>query len=61
MRMVFFVVAFAVALERSAQAYVDPGSGSMLFQTLFAVVIGVLFQFRRIVGLFRSRREGRDR
>jgi hypothetical protein len=33
--------------ERQAHAYVDPGSGLLLFQGISAAVSGVLFYFRR--------------
>ena len=36
-----------MALPRPAQAYVDPGSGAMLWQVAAAAVIGSLFYVRR--------------
>ena len=40
------LVALNFALERTAQAYVDPGSGLLAFQSFSAVVTGALFYFR---------------
>lgn len=39
--------ALACACERSAYAYVDPGSSLLIFQTLSALVTGALFYLRR--------------
>ena len=37
-----------MASPQPAQAYVDPGSGAMLWQVLAAAVIGSLFYVRRV-------------
>jgi hypothetical protein len=39
--------ALSIAFERRAYAYVDPGSGLLLFQSLSAMFTGVLFFFRK--------------
>lgn len=44
---VLFAVALCCALERRAYAYVDPGSGLLVFQGISAAVSGALFYFRR--------------
>jgi hypothetical protein len=41
------IVALGCTFESRAYAYVDPGSGLLLFQGISAVVSGVLFYFRR--------------
>lgn len=38
-----------VAFPHRASAYVDPGSGAMIWQIAAAVVVGSLFQFRRAI------------
>jgi hypothetical protein len=39
-------------------AYIDPGSGSILLQFLFASAVGAAIYFRKLIGsLFRSMRE----
>jgi hypothetical protein len=43
------LVALSFAFERQAYAYVDPGSGLLLFQGVSAVVSAVLIYFRRRV------------
>jgi hypothetical protein len=40
-------VALSFTFERQAHAYVDPGSGLLIFQGLSAVFSGALFYFRR--------------
>jgi hypothetical protein len=41
------LVALSCSCERQAHAYIDPGSGLLLFQSLSAMVSGALFFFRR--------------
>jgi hypothetical protein len=41
-----------VALVRPVDAYIDPGTGSMLYQALLAGLLGVGFTFRRVLGTF---------
>jgi hypothetical protein len=41
------LVALSFAFERQAYAYVDPGSGLLIFQGISAVFSGALFYFRR--------------
>jgi hypothetical protein len=40
-------IAFALASERRAYAYVDPGAGLLVLQTVGATFAGVLLAFRR--------------
>jgi hypothetical protein len=44
---VLLFVALSCMFERQAHAYVDPGSGLLVFQGVSAVVSGALFYFRR--------------
>ncbi len=41
------LIALSFAFERQAYAYVDPGSGLLIFQGISAVVSGALIYFRR--------------
>jgi hypothetical protein len=41
------LIALSFALESQAHAYVDPGSGLLIFQGISAVFSGALFYFRR--------------
>lgn len=57
-----FVVQFLLCvllLERPAEAYIDPGSGSLLYQALLAGLLGLGFTARRasasILNFVRSR------
>jgi len=56
-------VAVFVLSERPALAYVDPGTGSLLFQTALTIVLGLGLAMRRVRGsiaLFVRRLAGRD-
>ncbi len=44
-----------MAVPQKASAYVDPGTGAMLWQMAAAAVIGSLFYVRRIFGWVRQR------
>lgn len=44
---IMLFVALSFALEGQAHAYVDPGSGLLIFQGISALFSGVLFYFRR--------------
>ena len=47
-----FVCALVLLLlvsERPAYAYIDPGSGSLIYQTIITVLLGVGFVFRRAI------------
>jgi len=47
------LIALSFTFERQAYAYVDPGSGLLIFQGISAVFSGALFYFRRrLKGLF---------
>ncbi len=41
------VVAILLASEYPAQAYIDPGSGSLIYQALLAGLLGLGFTLRR--------------
>src|SRR5580698_2877630 len=41
------LAALSFSFERQAHAYVDPGSGLLIFQGISAVVSGALIYFRR--------------
>ncbi len=46
-------VALGICFEQKAQAYVDPGSSLLVFQSFGAIVSGSVFYFRkRIKSLF---------
>lgn len=44
----------------AAFAYVDPGSGHLLFQLMFAFVAGILFYLRSIIDWFRPGKKDTD-
>jgi hypothetical protein len=41
------LITLSFTFERQAHAYVDPGSGLLIFQGIGAAVSGALFYFRR--------------
>ena len=43
-----------LCMEREARAYVDPGSGAMLWQLLVGGLIGAVFSFRKTVSKLRK-------
>jgi hypothetical protein len=51
------LVALSFSLERQAHAYVDPGSGLLIFQGISAVVSGTLIYFRRRIKSLFTRSE----
>lgn len=53
------VVCLALAMERRAYAYIDPGSSLVIFQGVGAALSAGLFYFRkRLLGLFKRSGEG---
>ncbi len=52
---IMLFVALSFAFEGQAHAYVDPGSGLLIFQGISAVFSGALFYFRRRLKNFFSK------
>jgi len=46
-----------VGTERPAQAYVDPGTGMMIWQAVGAAALGCAFYFRKLFSWFRPRKK----
>jgi hypothetical protein len=44
------LVLLLLATERPAKAYVDPGSGALVWQGMLASLLGAAFYFRRAIG-----------
>jgi hypothetical protein len=57
---VFLMMIGLIATERSALAYVDPGTGAIIWQSMLAMAAGVLFSFRRINMWFKNRKSRRS-
>ena len=55
----FALILLLLISERPAHAYIDPGSGSLIYQTALAMLLGAGFFFRRTLAsigrLFRGR------
>jgi len=49
----FVLALLTMAVPQRASAYVDPGTGSMMWQMAAAALIGSLFYLRRVAGWFR--------
>lgn len=43
-----------IFLERPLEAYADPGSGLLMWQLLGAVVLGAMYQVRRVIQKLRT-------
>jgi hypothetical protein len=52
---VSMVFLFVLATPRMAHAYVDPGSGAMIWQLAVAGILGMFFYVRRITGWVRGK------
>jgi hypothetical protein len=50
---IILVVLLTLATVSDAEAYMDPGSGALIWQTLLAAAIGASFYFRRLLGWFK--------
>jgi len=49
----FFLAAYIiVAFPNTAHAYIDPGSGTILLQVLFALFGGAILTFRKMISDF---------
>jgi hypothetical protein len=48
------LVALALVAPPAAHAYIDPGSGALIWQALLAAAVGALVYFRRAVGHVKS-------
>jgi len=60
MRRCLLLLALLAAAERPARAYVDPGSGALLWQMVAAGFLGALFQVRKFIARLRRRRRPRN-
>jgi len=49
------LLVLVMAVPQPAAAYVDPGSGAMIWQILAAALFGSLFRIKRITGWIRAR------
>jgi len=54
LRLIVVTLFALIFVERPLQAYADPGSGLLLWQILGAVILGGVYQARRIVRKLRS-------
>ena len=52
------LLALIAASPRPAQAYVDPGSGALIWQVLVAGFVGVVFSVRKFIFRLRPRARG---
>lgn len=49
MSTVLAVLCLILLNEQAAMAYIDPGSGSLIYQAILAALLGVGFTFRRVL------------
>ena len=59
-KLILYVLALFLVFARSAHAYIDPGTGSFIFQLLIAGFLGSLFfvktMIRSIKGYFKKKK-----
>lgn len=56
----YFSAVILITTVETAQAYIDPGSGSLLLQMIISVIVGGLFYFRKFLTSFLSIFKKRD-
>jgi hypothetical protein len=56
---IVLVLVILVLFEGRAHAYIDPGTGSLIWQLLFSAAVGTLFYLRKVFVWFRTLRERR--
>jgi hypothetical protein len=54
------VAMLMIGTVRPAQAYTDPGTGALIWQTMAAAFVAVLFYFRKVMFWFKNRKGPRD-
>ncbi|MBJ6727663.1 hypothetical protein [Geomesophilobacter sediminis] len=52
MKLILTLAYLCLLFPATAHAYSDPGSGLMLWQLAVSFVIGVMFYFRKFLGMF---------
>jgi hypothetical protein len=55
---VVLVIILTLGTVSNAEAYMDPGTGALIWQTLLAAGIGVTFYFRRVLRWFKRDNSG---
>jgi hypothetical protein len=54
-RIFFFLLFAGLLFEQRASAYVDPGSGALIWQGIASAFVALLFYFRKLVKWTRHR------
>jgi O-antigen/teichoic acid export membrane protein len=54
-RILFLLLFVGLLFERKASAYVDPGSGALIWQGIASAFVALLFYFRKLVKWTRHR------
>lgn len=60
MFLVILLIALALACEKPAVAYADPGSGTMAVQLLASIFIGGLFYVRKFTSRLKKEKRPKD-
>ena len=55
-RVALIAMLLLFATERQAMAYTDPGTGALIWQSLVAGFVGLMFYARRITTWFKNRK-----
>ena len=59
MRVALPILGLLLATPHAAHAYVDPGTGAFVYQSLYAVCLGGVFYLRQILDGLLKRRRGK--
>lgn len=58
LKIILLCMAILIITENKAYAYTDPGAGTLIWQGLLAAFFGVIFYIRKIINLFRRKKNG---
>lgn len=59
-RLLFLMAVVSFGTEHQLHAYVDPGSGALIWQTVLAAFAGLVFYGRRILRTIRRKGRGEE-
>ncbi len=57
LNVLWLLAAVLLATPSRASAYVDPGSGTFVYQAVYAAFLGGAFYFRKVLGRFWRKRK----
>lgn len=62
--LILLVLCLTVINNQEAQAYINPGSGSYIFQTIIGGILGIFYLFKKlflaVIGIFKPSKTSND-